>query len=91
MCVKTEGGVGIVCRQMNLRGETNEECRKKERTILIGFSLFFFFLGGEQEIVGFTEVRWDFLHWHCTANWSVSHAVTYFGAVFLITDLQELT
>lgn len=38
MCVKTEGGVGIVCRQMNSRGETNEECRKKEGTILIGFS-----------------------------------------------------
>lgn len=39
MCVKTEGSVGIVCRQMNSRGETNEECRKKEGTILIGFSL----------------------------------------------------
>lgn len=40
VCSQTEGGVGIVCHQMNSWGETNEECREKEGGILIGPSLF---------------------------------------------------
>lgn len=37
--LQQKGGVGIVCHRMNLWDEAIEECRAREGTVLIGFSL----------------------------------------------------
>lgn len=69
MQTEREGGVGIVCHQMNSWGETNDECREKEGGILIGLSLCVSLqspLGENMRLnAGSAEVKRDFEHCSC--------------------------